>query len=286
MRSASRSRMSLLVWYASFTSNGPVAFVAARQSAGSTSVTSQDTARSAAVTASSMSGAAGTRTRPTRGEPAPAATVNPGSSSCMPRISPATSAAIGPTVSMLGVSGRTPSSGMRPQVVFSPQIPQQAAGMRIDPPVSVPYATSASPVATATADPLEDPPGASEASSGFTGVPNQGLIPVTPSASSCRLVRPTTCPPAARSPARQAASLIAGTAASASTRDPAVVGTPAISIRSFTATRWPDPVTGNDVMKVADTVDSLGHGIQRCGDSTVESGHEDGRAGYGAGGSL
>ena len=108
----------------------------------------------------------------------------------MPATRPATSAAIGPTVSRLGANGRTPASGIRPQVVFSPQIPQQAAGIRIDPPVSVPYPTVASPVATATADPLEEPPGTSEASSGFTGVPNQGLIPVTPSASSCRFVRP------------------------------------------------------------------------------------------------
>ena len=62
------------------------------------------------------------------------------------------SRAIGPTVSRLGASGRTPSSGTRPQVVFSPAIPQHAAGMRIEPPVSVPYAISASPAATAVAD--------------------------------------------------------------------------------------------------------------------------------------
>ncbi len=56
----------------------------------------------------------------------------------MPAIRPATSAAIGPIVSRLGASGRTPATGMRPQVVFSPAIPQHAAGMRMDPPVSVP----------------------------------------------------------------------------------------------------------------------------------------------------
>ncbi len=56
----------------------------------------------------------------------------------MPAIRPATSAAIGPTVSRLGASGRTPVTGIRPQVVFSPLTPQHAAGMRIDPPVSVP----------------------------------------------------------------------------------------------------------------------------------------------------
>src|SRR5215469_15539083 len=108
-------------------------------------------------------------------------------------------------------------------------------------------------VATATAEPLEEPPGASEASSGLTGVPNQGLIPVTPSASSCRFALPTICAPAARRPARQAASWPAGTAASATTRDAAVVGVPATSIRSFTATRSPGPWTLKDVMNVTDT---------------------------------
>jgi hypothetical protein len=112
--------------------------VAVSHSAGSTSVTSQSVARRAAVTASSTSGAAGIRSRPTRGEPACAAGVKPGSSSCMPRTRPATSAAIGPTVSRLGASGRTPATGMRPAVVFSPQTPQHAAGIRTDPPVSVP----------------------------------------------------------------------------------------------------------------------------------------------------
>ena len=52
--------------------------------------------------------------------------------------------------------------------------------MRLEPPVSVPRATSASPVATATAEPLDDPPGTRSGSNGLTGVPYQGLTPVTP----------------------------------------------------------------------------------------------------------
>jgi hypothetical protein len=40
-----------------------------------------------------------------------------------------------------------------------PNTPQQAAGVRIDPPVSVPSAKSHSPAATAAAEPLDDPPG-------------------------------------------------------------------------------------------------------------------------------
>ena len=124
----------------------------------------------------------------------------------MPSSTPATSRAMGPTVSKLGDSGHTPSSGTRPHVVFSPEIPQHAAGMRIEPPVSVPYTTSASPAATAVAEPLDEPPGTRRGSSGFTGVPYHGLMPVTPRASSCRLVRPTIRAPAPRAPARQAAS--------------------------------------------------------------------------------
>ena len=56
----------------------------------------------------------------------------------MPATDPATSRAIGPTVSIDGASGHMPSSGMRPHVVLRPTIPQHAAGLRIEPAVSVP----------------------------------------------------------------------------------------------------------------------------------------------------
>src|SRR3954468_24733532 len=54
-----------------------------------------------------------------------------------------------------------------PYVGFSPTIPHSAAGWRIDPPVSVPIAHGAAPVATAAALPPDDPPG--------TRVGSQGL---------------------------------------------------------------------------------------------------------------
>ncbi len=56
----------------------------------------------------------------------------------MPATRPATSRAIGPTVSKLGESGHTPSRGMRPDVVFKPAVPQHADGIRTEPPVSLP----------------------------------------------------------------------------------------------------------------------------------------------------
>ena len=105
-------------------------------------------------------------------------------------------------------------------------------------------------MATATADPLDEPPGTRPGSTGFTGVPYHGLIPVTPRASSCRLVRPTMRAPAARAPARQAASRWAGTARSATARQPAVVGSPSMSMRSLTAKRVPFPAVSKRVMNV------------------------------------
>jgi hypothetical protein len=65
---------------------------------------------------------------------------------------------MGPTWSKLGASGKTPSSETSPYVGLKPTTPQQAAGIRIDPPESVPSAASASPAASAAADPPLEPP--------------------------------------------------------------------------------------------------------------------------------
>lgn len=111
----------------------------------------------------------------------------------------ATSRASGPTQSRLVRAGHTPLRSTRPNEGLSPYTPQQAAGMRMEPPVSLPRAKSTRPAATATAEPLEDPPGTRPGARGLTGVPAQRLIPVTPNASSCRFVLPTIRQPAARS---------------------------------------------------------------------------------------
>jgi hypothetical protein len=60
---------------------------------------------------------------------------------------------------------------MSPNVVFKPEMPQQAAGTRMEPAVSVPSATSARLSATATAEPLEEPPGTRSLATGLIGVP-------------------------------------------------------------------------------------------------------------------
>src|SRR5690242_17269698 len=129
-------------------------------------------------------------------------------------------------------------------------MPQQAAGIRTEPPVSDPSATPASPVATAVAEPLDDPPGMRAGSSGLTGVPNHWLVPSGSIASSCRFVLPTIRAPAARAPARHAASAVAGAALCSTARDPAVVGTPATSMMSLTASRGPGPDVSILVMNV------------------------------------
>ena len=107
--------------------------------------------------------------------------------------------------------------------------------------MSVPRPTSASPTATATADPLDEPPGIRSGSSGFCGVPVHGFTPSADRQSSVRFVFPTILAPAARAAATTGASRSAGFARSAITGQAAVVGTSSTSMASFTARRGPPP---------------------------------------------
>lgn len=78
----------------------------------------------------------------------------------------------GPIASSERLSGATPSREIRPWLDFIPATPQSAAGMRTEPPVSDPTARGTTPPATATADPLDEPPGeAWPLTAGLTGVP-------------------------------------------------------------------------------------------------------------------
>jgi hypothetical protein len=78
-----------------------------------------------------------------------------------------------------------------PCVGLKPTIPQHAAGIRIDPPVSVPSAASTSPAASAAADPPLDPPAIRSGAIGFGTLPKCGFSEVVPYANSCRFVLPT-----------------------------------------------------------------------------------------------
>src|SRR5437016_10411350 len=129
----------------------------------------------------------------------------------MPRTVPAMSLASGPIVSSrFGAIGYTPSIGIKPYVVFKPTTPQQAAGTRIEPAVSVPNAMSAIPDATAMAFPDEDPPGIRFRFNGFSGVPKYSFMPDGEIANSVMFVLPTIWTLRRRAIARHAASFSAG----------------------------------------------------------------------------
>ena len=63
-------------------------------------------------------------------------------------------------------------------------MPHAAAGMRIDPPVSVPTVPSDMPDATAAADPPLDPPGERDGSCGLRTGPKPESSLVVPNANS------------------------------------------------------------------------------------------------------
>ena len=74
---------------------------------------------------------------------------------------------------------------------MKPVTPQQAAGIRIEPPESEPSAASASPAASAAAEPPLEPPAIRPGYRGFGTVPKCSFSEVVPKANSCRLVLPT-----------------------------------------------------------------------------------------------
>ena len=92
----------------------------------------------------------------------------------------ATLAAMGPMWSRLAPSACAPSRGTASKLGLKPTTPQQAAGMRIEPAVSVPIAMRTMPAATAAADPPLEPPGVCAGWSGLTTRPKCGLSLVMP----------------------------------------------------------------------------------------------------------
>ena len=64
-------------------------------------------------------------------------------------------------------AGRRRRSARARSVGLKPVMPQHAAGIRIEPPVSVPSAPSASPAASAAAEPPLDPPAVRPGAAGF-----------------------------------------------------------------------------------------------------------------------
>src|SRR3954465_13977513 len=99
-----------------------------------------------------------------------------------------------------------PSVLIRPYVGFRPETPQKLAGMRIEPPVSVPSASATAPVASATAEPPLLPPGTRSGSYGFRHGGKCGVTLVIPPAHARVSVWPTTIAPASFARATTAAS--------------------------------------------------------------------------------
>ena len=110
---------------------------------------------------------------------------------------------------------------MRPNVGFSPTVPQKLAGMRMDPPVSDPMAAWHNPAATAAPEPRLEPPGIRVRSHGL----HTGGVTV-PQAYSCVRVLPIRIAPAPRNRAATAESRRGKLAPGAVV--PAVVGMSAV----------------------------------------------------------
>jgi len=86
----------------------------------------------------------------------------------------------------------------RPRVGFSPTTPHSLAGMRMDPPPSLACATATMPLATAAADPPDEPPAEWPGSQGLRagGKLRGSVVTVVPNSGT--FVRPRTTKPAAR----------------------------------------------------------------------------------------
>src|SRR5208337_3394691 len=89
-------------------------------------------------------------------------------------------------------------SDARPREGFSPNRPQQAAGIRIDPPPSLPAAIGTIPAATAAAVPPLEPPGVRSKSQGLFVRPQRAGSVTAFNANSGRLVLPKMTSPASR----------------------------------------------------------------------------------------
>src|SRR5215468_6253121 len=90
----------------------------------------------------------------------------------------------------------TPERDTRPYVGLIPTTPQNAAGRRMEPPVSVPRLAGTSRAATAAPEPPDDPPGTRSPCHGLRVGPNAEFSFDEPIANSSQLSLPRTTAPA------------------------------------------------------------------------------------------
>ena len=109
-----------------------------------------------------------------------------GSSGSCPAIDSRTSAqssavrAIGPTVSKSQATGTTPRFETRPQLGRTPVTPLNAAGIRIEPAVSVPSVPAARSAAAQAPEPPLEPPQIRSRAHGLCAGPGYGLVVIAP----------------------------------------------------------------------------------------------------------
>ena len=127
--------------------------------------------------------------------------------------------------------------GTRPKLGLKPTTPHQAAGMRIEPPASVPICSGPKCAAAAAPAPEEEPPGVRIRSQGLRVMPCSGQSPGDFQPNSVVVVLPKITAPAAFSPITAGASCAMG--AVEEVRLPRRVAKPARSSKSFTVAGTP-----------------------------------------------
>ena len=153
----------------------------------------------------------------------------------------ATVRAIGPAVSCSADIGTMPCRLTRPSVGLMPTTPQALAGQTMEPSVSVPTASGASPAATAAAEPELDPDGLRSSACGLPVCPPSELQPLLDwvdrkLAHSDRLALPRITAPAWRSLLTRKASPVS---APSRAGEPAVAGSPVTAMLSLISTGMP-----------------------------------------------
>src|SRR5215472_12477339 len=144
---------------------------------------------------------------------------------------------IGPTCATVP-KGDNGKAGTRPKLGFNPNTPAKLAGMRMEPPPSVPSAKGQNRAASAADEPPDEPPGVFSLFHGLRVMPVRGesVDPFQPN--SGVVVLPISTAPASRSRATVGASSFHGPAGSM-VLEPRRVAHPFVSRRSFTPTGTP-----------------------------------------------
>ncbi len=143
----------------------------------------------------------------------------------------ATVRACGPMCATVPI-GESGYAGTLPKCALMPTVPVKAAGMRTEPPPSVPTASGPSPAAIEAHAPPEDPPGVVSSRQGLRVIPVSGESVLPRHPNSGVVVLPNSTAPASLNLAVAGASSFQGPAGS-TVSDPRSVGQPRVRMRSL-----------------------------------------------------